>query len=93
MIKQKKKIHDVNDRSFEIIQFKVNKEKIMKKSEESLHESRGIIKRNNISTAGVPKGEETEKGAESLFKEITAEIFAIWEEIWTSKFISKIYKK
>ena len=33
------------------------------------------MKKNNLSTVGVPKGKEREKGAENLFKEIIAEIF------------------
>ena len=65
--------------SFEIIQVKVNEEKIWK-SEESLHKLWGM-KRNNLSIVGVPKGREREKGAENLFKEIIAEIFPICEEI------------
>lgn len=77
---EEKKIHEVNDRSFEIIQVKVNEEKIWK-SEESLHKLWGM-KRDNLTIVGVPKGREREKGAaENLFKEVIAEIFPICEEI------------
>ena len=59
----------------EIIAIEKNKEKRMKKTEESL---RGIwrnIKRNNNYMVGVPEGEEIEKGSEKLFEVIITENF------------------
>lgn len=52
------------------IQSEDNKEKRMKKSEESPHEFCDNIKNNNLHIFGVPEGEEWEKGAESLFRKI-----------------------
>ena len=40
----------------------------MKKNEESLCELWNTIKTNNFPTFGIPKGEDKEKGSESLFK-------------------------
>ena len=45
----------------------------MKKSEESLCELWANIKIKNLHMIGDPEGEEEEKGAESLLKEIMAE--------------------
>lgn len=47
----------------------------MKKSEESLYVTKDIIKRSNLQNIRITKGEEKEKGADSLFKEIIAENF------------------
>ena len=47
----------------------------MKKNEDSLRDLWENIKHTNIHIVGVPEGEETNKGAEKLFKEIKAENF------------------
>ena len=49
------------------------KEKRNLKSEDSLKDLWGNIKRNNIWIVGVPEGEERKKGAENVFEEIMAE--------------------
>ena len=50
-----------------------NKEKRMKRNEDSLRDLWDNIKRNNIRIIGVPKGEEREKGPEKIFEEIIVE--------------------
>ena len=47
----------------------------MKMSEENLYKLWDTVERNNVLNIGVLKGEEREKGAESLFTEIMAEKF------------------
>ena len=47
-----------------------NKEKRMKRNEDSLRGLWDNIKRNNIRIIGVPEGEEREKGPEKIFEEI-----------------------
>ena len=52
-----------------------NKEKRMKRNEESLRDLWNNIKCNNIRIIGVPEGEEREKGPEKIFQEIIVENF------------------
>ena len=52
-----------------------NKEKRMKRNEDSLRGFWDNIKWNNISIIGVPEGEEREKGPEKIFEEIIVEKF------------------
>ena len=52
-----------------------NKEKRMKRNEDSLRDLWGNIKCNNIHIIGVPEGEEREKGTEKIFEEIIVENF------------------
>src|SRR3712207_9454454 len=47
----------------------------LKRNEETLRELSDTIRRCNIRIIGIPEGEEKEKGAENLFKEIMAENF------------------
>ena len=47
-----------------------NKEKRMKRNEDSLRDLWDNIKRNNIRIIGVPEGEERDKGPEKIFEEI-----------------------
>ena len=54
---------------------KQNKEKRMKRNEDSLRDLWDNIKRNNIRIIGVPEGEEREKGHEKIFEEIIVENF------------------
>ena len=42
---------------------------------------------DNLCIIGVPEGKESDKGAESLFKEIMAENFPDLGRNWTSKFL------
>ena len=50
-----------------------NKEKRMKRNEDSIRDLWDNIKCNNIHIIGVPEGEEGEKGCEKIFEEITIE--------------------
>ena len=52
-----------------------NKEKIMKRNEDSLRDLWDNIKRNNIRVIGVPEGEQRDKGPEKIFEEIRVENF------------------
>ena len=50
-----------------------NKEKRMKRNEDSLRDIQGNIKRTNIRITGVPEGEKREKVLEKIFEEIIVE--------------------
>ena len=52
-----------------------NKEKRMKRNEDSLRDLWDNIKLNYIRIIGVPEGEEREKGPEKIFEEIIVENF------------------
>ena len=52
-----------------------NKEKRMKRNEDSLRDFWDNIKCNNIRIIGVPEGEEREKGPKKIFQEIIVENF------------------
>ena len=69
------RISDLEDRMVEFTAVEQNKEKRMKRNEDSLRELRDNIKRNNIHIIGVPEGEEREKGPEKIFEEIIVENF------------------
>ena len=55
-------ISDLEDRVVEFTATEQNKEKRMKKNEDSLRDFWDNIKRNNIHIIGVPEGEERDKG-------------------------------
>ena len=59
----------------EIAAAEQNKEKRMKRNEDSLRDLWDNIKCNNIHIIGVPKGEKREKGHEKIFEEIIVENF------------------
>ena len=68
----------INDLKYRMVEFTVmeqNKEKRMKRNEESLRELWDNIKCNNIHIIGVPEGGEREKGPEKIFEEIIVENF------------------
>ena len=52
-----------------------NKEKRIKRNEESLRDLWDKIKHSNVRIIGVPEGEEREKGTEKIFEEIIVENF------------------
>ena len=72
-------ISDLEDRMVEFTAVEQNKEKRMKRNEDSLRELWDNIKRNKICIIGVPEGEEREKGPEKIFEEIIAKNFPKWE--------------
>ena len=68
-------ISDLQDRMVEFTATEENKEKRMKRNEDSLKDHWDNIKRTNIHTIGVPEGEEREKGPEKTCEEIIVENF------------------
>ena len=64
------RINDLEDRMVEFTAAEQNKEKRMKRNEDSLWDLWDNIKRNNIRLIGVPEGGEREKGPEKIFEEI-----------------------
>ena len=54
-------ISDLEDRKVEFTAAEQNKEKTMKRNEDSLRDLWDNIKRNNIRIIGVPEGEERER--------------------------------
>ena len=69
------RISNLEDRMVEFTAAEQNKEKRMKRNEESLRDFWDNIKHNNIRIIGVPEGEEREKGPEKIFEEIIVENF------------------
>ena len=69
------RISDLKDKMVEFTAVEQNKEKRMKRNEDSLRDLWDNIKRNNIHIIGVPEGEEREKGPEKIFEEIIVENF------------------
>ena len=68
------RISDLEDRLVEFTAMEQNKEKKMRRNEDSLRDIWDNIKRNNIRIIGVPE-EEREKGPEKIFEEIIVENF------------------
>ena len=69
------RISDLEDRMVEITATEQNKEKRMKRNEDSLRDLWDNIKCTNIHIIGVPEGEEREKGPEKIFEEIVVDNF------------------
>ena len=74
-ITEAERISDLEDRMVEFTTVEQNKEKRMKRNEDSLRDLWDNIKRNNICIIGFPEGEEREKGSEKIFEEIIVENF------------------
>ena len=73
--KAKDWISDLEDRMVEFTAVEQNKEKRMKRNEDSLGDLWDNIKCNNIHKIGVPEGEGREKGLKKIFEEIIVENF------------------
>ena len=69
------RISDLEDRLVEITTAEQNKEKSMKRIEDSLRDLWDKIKCTNIRIIGVPEEEEKKKGAEKIFVEMILESF------------------
>ena len=69
------RISDVEDKIVEIITTEQNKEKRIKRIEESLRDFWDKIKCTNIRIIGVPEEGEKKKGTEKIFEEIRVENF------------------
>ena len=68
-------ISNLEDKMLEITAREQNKEKRMKRIEDSLRDVWDNIKHTNIRIIGVPEEEEKKKGSEKIFEEITVENF------------------
>ena len=68
-------ISDLEDRMGEFTATEENKEKRMKRNEDSLRDPWDNIKHTNIRNIGVPGREEREKGSEKIFQEVIVENF------------------
>ena len=68
-------IHDLEDKIVEITTAEQNKEKRMKRIEDSLRDLWDNIKRTNMRLTGVPVEEEKKKGTEKILEEIIVENF------------------
>ena len=75
IIEAEERISDLEDRMVEFTATEQNKEKRMKRNEDSLRDLWDNIQQNNIHIIGVPEGEEREKGPEKIFEEIIVENF------------------
>uniref|UniRef100_A0A9L0RFZ9 L1 transposable element RRM domain-containing protein n=1 Tax=Equus caballus TaxID=9796 RepID=A0A9L0RFZ9_HORSE len=69
------RISNLEDGNIELLQAEEEREARLKRNEETLRELSDKIRRCNVRIIGIPEGEEKEKGAENLFKEIMAENF------------------
>ena len=69
------RISDLEDKILKITTAEQNKEKRMKRIEDSLRDLWDNIKRTNIRIIGVPEEEEKKKGTEKIFEEIIVENF------------------
>lgn len=69
------RISELVDKNLEMIRVEEEREDFFK-SEKTLQELSDCIKRANLRLMDIPKGEERKKGAENLFREITAEKFS-----------------
>ena len=67
------RVSDPEDRMVEFTAAEQNKEKRMKRNEDSLRDLWDNIECNNIRIIGVPEGEEREKGPEKIYEEIIVE--------------------
>ena len=70
------RISDLEDRMVEFTVVEQNKEKRMKRNEDSLRELWDNIKCNNIRIMGIPEGEEREEVPEKISEESIVEKFS-----------------
>ena len=73
--KKRERISELEDRMVEITAAEQNKEKRMKRMEDSLRELWDNIKQTNIRIVSVPEEEEQMKESEKIFEEIIVENF------------------
>ena len=69
------RVSDLEDKIVEITTIEQNKEKRMKRIEDSLRDLWDNIKCTNIRIIGVPEEKEKKKGSEKMFEEIIVENF------------------
>ena len=75
MTEAEEQIIDLEDNMMEFTAVEHNKEKRMKRNEDSLRDLWENIKDNNNCIIGVPEGEEREKGPEKILEKIIVENF------------------
>ena len=68
-------ISDLEDTMVEFTAVEENKEKRMKRNEDSLRDLWDNIKHTNIRITGVPEGEEREKGPDKILEDIRVKNF------------------
>ena len=73
------RISDLEDRKVEFTAAEQNKEKRMKRNEDSLRDLWDNIKHNNIRIIRVPEGEEREKGPEKILEGLQSKTSLKWE--------------
>ena len=73
IIEAEERISELEDKMVEITAREQNKQKRMKRIEDSLRDLWDNIKRTNIRIIGVPEEEEKKKGIEKIFEEIVVE--------------------
>ena len=73
IIEAEERINDLEDKIVEITTAQQNKEKRMKRIEDSLRDLWDNIKCTNIQIIGLPEEEDKQKGTEKLFEEIIVE--------------------
>ena len=77
------RVSDLEDRMVQFSAVESNKEKRMKRNEDSIRDLWDNIKHKNIHIIGVPE-EEREKGPEKIYEKIIVENFPnMWKEIAT----------
>ena len=69
------RLSDLENRMVELTATEQNKEKRIKRNEDSLRDLWDNIKHTNIHIIGVPEGEEREKGPKKIFEEMIVENF------------------
>ena len=75
IMEAEEQISDLEDKIVEITTTEQNKEKTMKRIEDSLRDLCDNIKHTNIRIIGIPEEEEKKKGTEKIFEDIIAEDF------------------
>ena len=68
------RISDLEDRMVECTAMEQNKEKRMKRNEDSLRDLWDNIKHNNIRIIGVPEGEERERTRENIGRDYSRKL-------------------
>ena len=77
--KAEERISDMEDKIVEMTTAEQNKEKRMKRTEDTLRDLWDNIKSTSIRIIGVSEEEEKKKGTEKIFEEIIVENFPKWE--------------
>ena len=80
IIEAEERISELEDRMVEITAKEQNKEKRMKRIEDSIRDLWDNIKRTNIRIIGVPEEEKKERGFEKIFEKIIVENFPNMEK-------------